>query len=771
MKQNLFLPKTALAFLMVSFSTWGWGQGALSNPIFSENFGTLSNDADLTLSNTAFSWIRVGTSTSGSTAINSITAKNPSTFTGSSGLISAKGGSVSTVDKTSLASFNIGVLTFKFRTPNSLSSAVMVGAVGTGGSFGGNSGITGSHLSAAFQISGGNLQIRTSSGWTTVQSVTAATNYTVALVFNNTTGNLSYGDSNSLPANKTDIWVNGTKFSTQYTAATSNLSASAFRIYTTSAEFEVDDIAVYNSLPTASPPTWNGTSWDNGTPTASTPAIINANYTAGSFTAQSVTVNSGFTLNINANQTVTTGNITNNGAIVVNDNGNLIQTGTTSTYTAGTNATFTLNKAYATNVAGKYAFWSSPVQNQNMFTAFTTQPTDVTTYNTSTNYYDAVSNFTNNSGKGYSILMPVGGSAVFTGAPNNGTVNVGLSNSSFGYNLVGNPYPSNLSLTSFLSANNGNISPTLYFWDNTSAPVANQTGQTSSNYGYATFNANGSGTWNSAQSITNGTGNNIDLTNAPALINPSQAFIVKSINGTDLIFNNDMRNSAAATFVNKNGSNSSEGKYWLRLKTPLSANNTLAVTYGEGAINALDGFDSKAIALGSDAFYSKVLDDKLAIQGRTDFVNTDVVPLGSKHFTDGLHTISLANKTGIFNNGQAIYLHDKVLGTYTNLQNTSYNFTVNAGETADRFELVYLLGTLSTSEAQKGSFEIYRDGNDFYARNNKTIDSIEVFDASGRKVQQINSASQLVRIPLDSKGFYIIKAKSAGKEYSKKITY
>jgi len=754
MKQNLFLPKTALAVLMVTFSTWGSAQVLLtedfnytigssltSNGWNDHSSGQNSIDVTTGLSFAGYSGSGVG----GAANIDNTGEDVSRTFTSqSSGFVYVA--FMLQTGSTNNANYFLHLSTNPVNT-NNFSARLFVNANGTG------IGLSDSGTAPNPLV-------------TIVPNIT----YLVVIKRNVTTGATNLFVLDSLPTAEPQT------ANQSYTGSTPTaIGAIALRQYSASQKQIVDGIRVaktWNDIfPVVSNPTWNGTSWDNGTPTASTPAIINANYTAGSFTAQSVTVNSGFTLNINANQTVTTGNITNNGAIVVNDNGNLIQTGTTSTYTAGTNATFTLNKAYATNVAGKYAFWSSPVQNQNMFTAFTTQPTDVTTYNTSTNYYDAVSNFTNNSGKGYSILMPVGGSAVFTGAPNNGTVNVGLSNSSFGYNLVGNPYPSNLSLTSFLSANNGNISPTLYFWDNTSAPVANQTGQTSSNYGYATFNANGSGTWNSAQSITNGTGNNIDLTNAPALINPSQAFIVKSINGTDLIFNNDMRNSAAATFVNKNGSNSSEGKYWLRLKTPLSANNTLAVTYGEGAINALDGFDSKAIALGSDAFYSKVLDDKLAIQGRTDFVNTDVVPLGSKHFTDGLHTISLANKTGIFNNGQAIYLHDKVLGTYTNLQNTSYNFTVNAGETADRFEVVYLLGTLSTSEAQKGSFEIYRDGNDFYARNNKTIDSIEVFDASGRKVQQINSASQLVRIPLDSKGFYIIKAKSAGKEYSKKITY
>ena len=160
----------------------------------------------------------------------------------------------------------------------------------------------------------------------------------------------------------------------------------------------------------------------------------------------------------------------------------------------------------------------------------------------------------------------------------------------------------------------------------------------------------------------------------------------------------------------------------------------------------------------------------MIIQGKGAFNALDVVPVGAKYFETGNFTISLTQKEGIFNNGQAIYLDDMLLGTYTNLQNTSYNFTANAGEVADRFEIVYQLGTLSTSEAQIGSFEVYRQGDDFYVRNNKNIEKVEIYDAAGRKIQEINSGTQLVKLHLDSKGFYIIKAKSEGKEYTKKIT-
>ena len=99
----------------------------------------------------------------------------------------------------------------------------------------------------------------------------------------------------------------------------------------------------------------------------------------------------------------------------------------------------------------------------------------------------------------------------------------------------------------------------------------------------------------------------------------------------------------------------------------------------------------------------------------------------------------------------------------------NYSFTANAGEFANRFEIVYKLNVLSTSEVQKDSFEVYREGEDFFVRNDKNIETVEVFDASGRKVMQLNANSKLVRVKLDAKGLYILKAVSTGKEYSKKI--
>jgi hypothetical protein len=524
---------------------------------------------------------------------------------------------------------------------------------------------------------------------------------------------------------------------------------------------------------------WNGTAWSNGTPSSSLDAIISSNYTGNGFTAQSMTVNPNTTLTINSGQTITTGNTTNNGNIIVNDGGNFIQN-VGATYTAGTGSSFVANRN-STSAVNKYVFWSSPVVDQNIFTAYTsgssaTAPTYVMTYNTGTNFYDLVTNadgnFVANSGKGYSVKVPQANAGVLFGGtnktPNNGIVNISLAGTTGGlnnFNLIGNPYPSNLDLTAFYNANNTAIGSTLWFWDNTTGNVTTQTGSTATNVGYATINA-ASGTWTEAPGTQSY--NSATLSGFGSIAKIGQGFIVKSVDAGQVSFTNAMRTSTAGVTLNKN-LEVNAGKFWIKLTTSYGNTVTQAVTYSQNALNDYDVYDSKAMGTGSDAFYSLAGTEKVIIQGRAPFNINDVVSLGTKHFENGNFTVSLAHKEGLFTNGQAIYLHDKSTGTFTDLQNQAYTFTANAGEFTNRFEIVYKLNVLATSEVQKDSFEVYRDGEDFFVRNNKNIENIEIFDAAGRKVQDIDSNSKLVRIKLELKGLYIIKAESAGQEYSKKV--
>ncbi len=77
-------------------------------------------------------------------------------------------------------------------------------------------------------------------------------------------------------------------------------------------ELAFDHFRLFETLNTTT--TWNGSTWSNGTPSATTDAIIASSISPGSFTCKTLTINSGVALTMNSGATANiNGNLTNNG--------------------------------------------------------------------------------------------------------------------------------------------------------------------------------------------------------------------------------------------------------------------------------------------------------------------------------------------------------------------------------------------------------------------------------------------------------------------------
>jgi len=553
--------------------------------------------------------------------------------------------------------------------------------------------------------------------------------------------------------------ITGSPFTITAPATTSDvigLNPDSNYTYSVKAVKGTVESAVSNTISVTTEPapastTYAGGSWTNGAPNSpDTDAVISENYNGVGFTAKDITVSSGAALTITSTETITAANIT------VEDNANFIQEDGSTLNLTGT---MTLNKN-ATSDAAKYVFWSSPVQNQNVYDIYPAgTPEFVMTYDSDTDLYPIVANPTMAAaGVGYSVKVPVSATATqFIGAPNSGDVIVNLYHvanaNGNAWNLIGNPYPSNLNLQSLY--NGGGIGSSIYFWDNISA--TNTTQQQAATT-WAVFNAAG-GTWSSKGSL--GIDDN-------SLVKPGQGFIVQAT-APSITFTNAMRSAATANFINK-GMNPGEGKFWLKLSTPAGTQFQTAITYGSGALNTLEAFDSKVMSVGANGIYSYLGADKLAIQGRDYFVNTDVVILGNKHSASGQYTFSLAGKTGLFDAGQAIYLKDKQTNIYTNLQTDSYTFLSDALEQQDRFEIVYQpQAALGTAETVKTETVVYKDGDHFTVKASEKILSIEVYDASGRHIGTVKPDSTTAQVTAGSRGMYLLKIKTVNSETVKKV--
>ena len=502
-----------------------------------------------------------------------------------------------------------------------------------------------------------------------------------------------------------------------------------------------------NSLGTIA---WNGssnsyfnepTNWTpNGVPSLTRNATIT---TAGTF-KPFVTANSSIkSLNIDASSilTVTSGNnltvtdaITNNGSLTIANNANLIQTNNVSNSGVGT-TTVARNSNLLSR--GDYSIWSSPVAGQNLL-AFSpaTLATRFYNYNETNNKYSVVATpgltpFV--TGEGYLIRMPDNAvtapatqtfNGVFTGNVNNGNVSKALaySGATFGYNMVGNPYPSTIDADAFITANTANIESSLYFWRKINGAGGSA---------YAVYNAIGS-TASPSSALPNGT------------IQVGQGFFVKAKSGaTSIDFNNAMRLGTASTQFFKTKAVQKD-RLWLNLTNTDNAFSQTLVGYTAAATKGVDDFDAKYFNDSEIALTSSINNEEYSIQGRPSFDATDVVALNFKTNFNGSHTIALNNFDGVFATGQDVYLVDSTTGTETDLKAGSYTFNAGIGVDNARFTLKFQKTLkIDASVFNENSVNVYNKNNSIYVNSkNLAISNIKVFDIQGRLIVEKNNVNK-----------------------------
>lgn len=510
--------------------------------------------------------------------------------------------------------------------------------------------------------------------------------------------------------------------------------------------------------------TWSGSpspSWDNGVPTSGVTAIISADYSeAENIDACALVVNNGAVVSIPAGNVVSLfGGITveTGSSFVLESNAVLLQGGTTN-QNAGD---ITVKRNSQDLMRLDYGLWSSPVENQNLL-AFSplTMANRFYTYNTTTDAYSAITPSTNGftTGKGYLIRMPdnhptsptawVGN---FVGKPNSGDLTIELSTAGTGFNAVGNPYPSPISIATFIANNNGVINGNLYFWRKTN----NASGSAYVSYIGGTFS---------------------DGPHAFNTIQPGQGFIVQATNAADLQFNNAQRTTGNGVFY-RNAEDATASRVWLHLKSNNEVIGNMAVGYREDATNGIDiDLDAAYINDSAVALNSIVENATLAVQHRAAFEPTDVVPLTFKTNVAGSYTIALQAFDGLFENEeQAVYVKDNVTGAEHNLKTGEYVFTTDSGIFNTRFELVYQ-STLSVENPTFNNVVVFSKNNALEINaGNETISSVTVFDIRGRKVaaqEEVNTSVASLDLSGVASQVLIVQIKSTnGQLITKKVVH
>ncbi|EAZ94941.1 CHU large protein; uncharacterized [Flavobacteria bacterium BAL38] len=511
---------------------------------------------------------------------------------------------------------------------------------------------------------------------------------------------------------------------------------------------------------------WDGSTWSKGTPTIFQHVILNANYntqTNGNINACQMTVKSGVTLDIvddtNGTYVYVVNSIFNNGTINVTSKANLVQVNhpldLNDEPIATPNINFTKNTG--NKIRWDYVYWSKPVSNS-ILPVFNSK-FDI-------KYYwdpDFCVNGVNFSYEGWRSLVseptigtgfitrvkssagttPTNITLNYSGTSNNGDYTAIIKyydtehNAFRNFTLLGNPYPGAINFQNFYNDNQDKIYGTVYLWSaNTPYPGTGLYQQAD----YASFNLTGGvGVPGASSQSPNGL-----LPNG--YIASAQGFMVRAkVSGTVLFTNSQRTKDIPSNNQFYRGVSQEKDRFWLRLLDSNGKYNELLIGYIKEATNDFDeAYDGPINSLSRIKFYSVLGNEKLIIQGRGEFVETDKV-LVNYSITNptSMLTISLNKKEGIFNT-QKIYLFDKKLNFYHDLTQSDYFFYEDG--TQDRFEIVYKLNKDDINEniSDETSVIAFLNNGLLSIESNINISKVELYDVTGKIIfiNEINNTSQ-----------------------------
>ncbi|MCG2612177.1 M12 family metallo-peptidase [Flavobacterium sp. SM15] len=557
--------------------------------------------------------------------------------------------------------------------------------------------------------------------------------------------------------------------------------------------------------------TWNGSAWSNGVPNKNVAVTINGNYntaTHGNLEACRVTVNSGFTLTIAANTYAQiTNDLTVNATAVVDvlDQGSLVMTNDAGVVT--NNGTMNVRKTSSMFDMYDYTFWSPPVVNATIGSAFSAwQQNYIYKLNTANFRDDNNDSHDDNqdawvftpqaevmtSGRGYAVMGNTSGTfpkqqnVVFTGRVNNGVVNTPLSLSQDGtknsddFNLIGNPYPSAIKADDFITANAGVISGTLYFWTHegniqVAAVNPGPMGMNFSADDFAYYNLSGGTSTRGGLLTGNGNGN---VPNG--YIASGQGFQVDASANANAVFNNSMRSAtySNANFYRTASAPVEKDRLWLNLTNPEGIYSQQLIGFfpqaTSGVDEAYDGFYVKSDTYA--AFYSMINDTAYKIQGRGAFDVNDVVPLGFRSAYEKTYTVSIGDIEGVLRS-QNVFLEDLQLNIVHNLKDSNYVFSTPAGEFNNRFVLRFTNTTLGNTdfETLSNAVTVYTNSEVNIASGLGQIREVAVYDVLGRLLAEkknVNSNSTSFSTIRKTQSALIVKVTlESGQTVDKKILY
>lgn len=506
---------------------------------------------------------------------------------------------------------------------------------------------------------------------------------------------------------------------------------------------------------------WSGGSVPGGSDEVTILNQANDPVVTGNYSTHNLEVKPGAALRINSGSLTVNGALTNqlNAVIYIADGASLVQGSTSSLYGAGT---YRVTRTGSSGDA--YNFWSTPINSANTnllggaYKFDPNQGTATAADDTSDPGWIVATGESMSVCRGYAANGA--GTVTFNGIVNNGTLLYSVikstqSNPSLpgvSYNLLGNPYPSTVSGSAFLTANSSRLNGSLYFWDD---DLSGGSGYASSDYAV----------WNGVSGSAGGGGHTPD-----GNIGVAQGFKVLATSNGNVTFSNSMRIGSNTQFFAQ-GDN---GKAWISAKTANNHFNQILVGFMEDGTDGKDWFYDAPKMRGNLflSLSSRLNDEDMAIQAFGPLTQNKIVPLG---VVSGENTAMTLALDSVYNLDNAeVILEDAQLDVFHDLKESAYTFAASEAEYFDRFFLHFNVAQstgLSTAENDRAHV-YFNNGKVYLSTSSSGNANLEVYNTMGQIVySRAKYINGLLSFNLHSlaSGTYIVRVTTAKETLTEKI--
>lgn len=389
-----------------------------------------------------------------------------------------------------------------------------------------------------------------------------------------------------------------------------------------------------------------------------------------------------------------------------------------------------------TGSPANYVYSSDPTQPQPSPFPTTWWYNETLTASTTPGWTNAI-NLNMLPGRGVNARIPQNVTFDVTGVPNTGTLPVNLTFTDDGFNLVGNPYPSPISMKALVAGNNSVISPNFYFWNGLN---------------YSAYNT----MLNIWLNNTSGTGND--------RMSHSQAAFVYCLNAgaSQLVFHDSIRRTAAASRF------FSQPDFALKLKlTQNSLTDETVITSANGASRKFDVlFDTPKFTkpLYQVPSISIISEDNLlnAIEAVNNINENQEFPVNVITTEKSVVNINLSGLENLPENLN-VYFEDKVeQKLYDAKLVNNYSFSLNEGNSGNRFAVKFRVNDETTNTLNTNTGDMYIYNNTLFVKGKTNGNAqVRIFNTLGQLVftnQIALTQNEITQLSIDNlSGAYLIE--------------